>query len=189
MPFENNEENWRHRCDHGFHGNGLHGGKAREGINNKIIKLMNLKSNDIVADFGSGDGFYSAQFAKICEKVFAIDMNAANFKNKFYDDNKIVKLNADICKNLEIPEITHAFFSNSFHDLECQEHILDRVALSLVKQSRITMIEFKLDTSYGPPRNIRFEEKDLVKKIETHGFRKIDGIDLGGHYAVSFVKV
>ncbi|MEJ2249368.1 MAG: methyltransferase domain-containing protein [Candidatus Lokiarchaeota archaeon] len=189
MPFENNEENWRHRWGHGFHGNRMHGGKTREVINNRIIKLMNLKSNDIVADFGSGDGFYSAQFAKICEKVFAIDINAANFKSKYYDDNKIVKLNVDICKNLEIPEITHAFFSNSFHDIECQERILDRIVSSLKEQGRITMIEFKLDTPYGPPKIIRFEEEDLVKKIEAHGFRKIDKIDLGGHYAVSFEKV
>ncbi len=189
MPLDENGKTWRPFNGHGGYGYGAHGGKAREDIKDKIIKLMNLKSSDIVADFGSGDGFYCAQFAKICEKVFAVDLNADNFNNKFYDDTKIIKLNVDICKKREIPEITHAFFSNSFHDMECQESILDRVALSLVKQGRITMIEFKLDTPYGPPKNIRFAEEDLVKKIEAHGFRKINRIDLEGHYAVSFVKI
>lgn len=173
----------------GFGSHGGHGGMNREKIKDGIIDLMKLKAADIVADFGSGDGFYSAQFAKICERVFAVDAHSGNFGSKFYEDPKIVRINVSICRKMDLSGITQAFFSNSFHDMECQDSALDFVASSLPEGGRLTMVEFKMDTLFGPPKNKRFLEEDLVKKVEAHGFRKTGGMDLKKHYAVSFEKV
>lgn len=184
------EETGEHNHGHGGHGHGhwTYGGMSREGIKDDVIRLMDLKSTDVVADLGSGDGFYSSKFAEICEKVYAIDEYSESFRSEFYDNPKIVTMNADVCERLELSGITRVFFSNSFHDMECQEKLLDVITEILPKGGRITMIEFKPDTPFGPPRNIRFSEEDLVNKIEAHGFRKVGSIDLKGHYAVSFEK-
>ncbi len=190
MPYEREEAGERHH-GHGGHGYGhwAHGGMSREGIKDDVMKLMDLKSSDVVADLGSGDGFYSAQFAGVCEKVYAVDEYSESFGSEFYDNPKIVTMNTDACEGLELPGITHVFFSNSFHDMGCQEQLLDVITETLPKGGRMTMIEFKPDTPYGPPRNIRFSEEDLVKKVEAHGFKMIGDIDLKGHYAVSFEKM
>ena len=169
-------------------GRGGHGGIARESFKDGVIQLMGLKPADVVADLGSGDGFYAAGFAAICERVYAVDAYADSFANAYYENPRIIQVVQDVCEGLELPGITHVFFSNSFHDMGCQDRLLDTIAASLAPHCRVTMIEFKLDTPYGPPR-IRFAEEDLVKRVEAHGFARVGSLDLGEHFAVSFERV
>ncbi|MGC8590167.1 MAG: hypothetical protein ACP5LY_06150, partial [Athalassotoga sp.] len=49
-----------------------------------VLKTMQLEMNDVVFDVGSGDGFYSSEFAKVCKAVFSIDEYEKNFESQNY---------------------------------------------------------------------------------------------------------
>ncbi len=161
--------------------------KAR--IADRIISSMALSTIDVVLDVGSGDGYYTSRFAEYCSKVVAIDEYCENLKSEFYSKANIDAVCEDACRwfrEQSVSEITHVFFSNSFHDMVCQGEILSTLAEHLRDGAHIDMIEFHPDTPFGPPRNIRFSREDLKSKVITYGFQEVLYIDLGTHYFVSF---
>ncbi len=163
-------------------------GAFREKIKGPLLEMMKLTSSDIVIDVGSGDGFYSNEFSKVCKQVFSIDEYCKNFESGFYSSSNITTICIDACQGIDIPKATHAFFLNSFHDMKCQDQLLSFLSSILKDEGKLTLVEFKLDAPFGPPKAIRFSEDELVEKIESRGFKKIDRREFEYHYAVSFVK-
>jgi SAM-dependent methyltransferase len=156
---------------------------------NKIIKVIHLSKSDTLLDIGSGDGYYSSRFAELCGKVIAIDKYADVLKNHFYENPVIEVICEDACNWItrnNIEKVTQVFFSNSFHDMPCQEAMLKSFSNKLANGAYLHFIEFKLETSFGPPKNIRFSREDLKAKVEFHGFVETAYIDLDTHYFISF---
>jgi len=165
--------------------------EMKDKILDKIKNSIQLSSNDTLLDIGSGDGYYSSRFAEICNKVIAIDNYSGAFKSKFYGNQKIETVCTDICnwiENADLSKVTRVFFSNSFHDFLCQGVILKKLSAGLPGTAYLYLIEFKLDTMFGPPKNIRFTPEKLKAKIEPFGFMQEAFVDLDTHYFVSFKK-
>ncbi len=163
----------------------------RKSMASEVLKAMNLRAEDTVFDIGSGDGFYSNEFSKVCKAVFAIDEYEKNFENKNYENPKIRKIPQSICewiKKNDFSQANHVFFSNSFHDMECQDEILSALS-SLKKGSYLDMVEFKLTTLFGPPKSIRFSKEMLKAKVEPYGFKEANYLEFENHYFISFERV
>ncbi len=161
-------------------------------IAERVIELMNLSKEDTIFDIGAGDGFYSSKFADLCKKVVSIEAYGKNFEGELYAEDNIVKIEADICEWIKINdfcEATHIFFSNSFHDMECQDGILDKISSSLKKGGHLDLIEFNLKATFGPPKNIRFSKEALKSKVEKYGFEEKEYNDFENHYFISFEKM
>ncbi|MCE4607511.1 MAG: transglutaminase family protein [Caldisphaeraceae archaeon] len=56
---------------------------------------------------------------------------------------------------IPVKDFTYAFFSNSLHDMECREVLIDKLYEILSENGRLAIIEFKPETSFGPPHPIR----------------------------------
>lgn len=164
----------------------------RESMVADVLNVMHLEANDVIFDVGSGDGFYSSEFARICKAVFAIDEYEKNFDDKNYGNEKIKKIPQSVCewiKKNDFSEATHVFFSNSFHDMECQDEILSVISKSLKKGSHLDMVEFNLKALFGPPKNIRFSKEMLKGKVEPYGFKEVNYVEFKNHYFISFEKI
>ncbi|HEU24102.1 MAG: hypothetical protein C0176_04275 [Mesoaciditoga sp.] len=164
----------------------------RNSMSAEVIKALNLGPSDVVFDIGSGDGFYSMNFAKLSSKVYSIDAYEDNFQNPNYSNSKIEKIATDICewiKSNDFSDASHVFFSNSFHDIECQDGILKILSKSLKKGSHLDMVEFKLETQFGPPKSFRFSKEMLKSKVEPYGFKEVNYIEFEYHYFISFEKI
>jgi predicted RNA methylase len=158
-----------------------------------IESLVSPREGDILVDFGSGDGFYALKFAPLVGsgKIYAYELNnrgadsiRKNLTDRGISNVKIVE--KDICY-ADLPEkFNKAFFSNVFHDLDCQDTLLFR--FSGMKGLEITFIEFKTDTPFGPPENIRFSQQKLKEKLETHGFVLDREIEFEYHYAQRYLR-
>lgn len=161
-------------------------------IFNRIVKEMPLSTSDTLLDVGSGDGYYSSKFAEVCGKVIAIDQYADGSKNDFYANPSIEFICEDACAWIahnQLEKVTQVFFSNSFHDMRCQDAILKSFANKLENGASLNMIEFKLDTPFGPPQSIRLSREELKAKVESYGFMEKAYIDLTTHYFISFKLV
>jgi predicted RNA methylase len=148
-----------------------------------ILKSMAIREDDVVADVGAGDGYYAALFSKRCSKVYAIEVDksaAALITAKKL--NGVVVLNMDICQGWPVDDATYAFFSNSFHDLDCKEKLIAEMSKRLVKPARIAMIEFKQDTPFGPPASIRLSTDELDKLMKRGEFHLMGRQDFRFHY-------
>ena len=161
-------------------------------IADQLIKSMVLSKSDVVLDVGSGDGYYSSRFAEHSGKVIAIDEYCEGLKGDFYAKPNIETFCGDACrwfKNHDLSDVTHVFFSNSFHDMSCQEEILSDLSTKLHGGTHLDIIEFHPDAPFGPPINIRFSGEELKAKVEAHGFKEEWYIDLETHYFISFKKL
>ncbi len=166
--------------------------EIRSKIVDDVIQSMNLSKNDVVFDIGSGDGFYSSKFADLSKKVYSIDEFEDNFQSEYYLKNNITTIPQNVCDWLKTNDFSEAdcvFFSNSFHDMECQEQILKKIQTSLKKGRYLDLIEFNLSANFGPPVNIRFSKEMLKSKVESYGFKEVKYLEFENHYFISFQKI
>ena len=178
----------------------IHGGQGRQhgsleskaAIADRLLATMDLGPADVVFDIGSGDGYYSSRFADRCGAVVSVEAYAEALEGAYYRGANIEKRGVDVCAHLaelEWKRAAHVFFSNSFHDMECQDEILATLSRELRDGASLDLIEFHPDTPFGPPRHIRYSKEALKTKVEPYGFREKASFDLGTHYFVSFERV
>ncbi len=176
---------------HSIHGR-QHGSiELKSNIADQILNIMNLTSSDIVLDVGSGDGYYTSRFSVQCKKVIAVDEYCEGFESEFYKKPNVEVLCKNACDwfiKAELSQITHVFFSNSFHDMDCQKEILSSLSQRLRVNAHIDMIEFFPDTPFGPPKSIRFSREALKSFVESYGFKEKSYLALNTHYFISFEK-
>ncbi|WPR75989.1 class I SAM-dependent methyltransferase [Algoriphagus sp. NG3] len=88
-----------------------------------LIEKLKLKANDVLADFGSGTGIFAMEAAKVCKKVFAVDISS---KMLAYSNNKAIQnsiTNIEFCNsgflNFKIDDESLNFATStfSFHHL------------------------------------------------------------------------
>jgi SAM-dependent methyltransferase len=166
--------------------------EAKAAIADRLIEAMKLDGGDTLVDLGSGDGYYSSRFAAKCAKVVAVDASSEVLKSEYYRKDNIAAVGADVCawaKTFDWGLVAHVFFSNSFHDMSCQNELLSVFSAKLRPGAHLDLIEFHLDTPFGPPRSIRFSKEQLKALVEPRGFEEKASFDLETHYFVSFEKV
>ncbi|MDP7975768.1 MAG: class I SAM-dependent methyltransferase [TACK group archaeon] len=178
---------------HPFHARHWVNDEARDRIipTDQVISLMKIGKDDVIVDVGSGNGYYTIKFALLCSRVYGID---AGYSARDLEELKekaaslglsnVEFLRADACDGLDVHDYTHVFFSNSYHDLRCQEELLDKIRAN----SKVTLIEFKPDSPFGPPSFKKISKEKLVERFSRHGFTLLDSRDFQYHYAVTFQK-
>lgn len=165
--------------------------EAKSAIADRLLEAMKLGGDDIVVDLGSGDGYYASRFAERCGKVVAVDASSEALKSEYYRKGNIETVCADVCawaNSFAWEGIAQVFFSNSFHDMSCQDGLLSAFSAKLRPGARLSLIEFHPETPFGPPRSIRFSKERLKALVEPRGFEEKTSFDLGTHYYISFEK-
>lgn len=70
---------------------------------NELLKLLNVTDCDVLVDFGSGSGVFAIEAAKVCKKVYAVDISQNMLS---------LARNKAICSNVENIEFVHSGFLN-----------------------------------------------------------------------------
>ncbi|NNM67292.1 MAG: hypothetical protein HKM06_04685 [Spirochaetales bacterium] len=158
----------------------------------KVIEALQLSDGDTVFDVGSGDGFYSSAFALKAKSVWSFDERMHVFEGDYYRQDKIQTVAGNFCTWIDVHGFagaTQVFFSNSFHDMTCQEKILKKISQTLPAGCFLNLVEFHLATNFGPPREIRFSPDQLKSKVEEYGLKLESQLDLETHYFHRYKKV
>jgi ubiquinone/menaquinone biosynthesis C-methylase UbiE len=166
-----------------------------------IIGQVELKKGQVVADFGSGAGFYSVAAARLVGDegaVYSVDIMPdrlavtqssaahAGLKN-------ITVVQHDLEKpitGLDAATFDLVIISNILHQVSSREVVV-RNAYSLLKTGgKLLVVEWKKGFSvFGPKASIRVgehEARDLVHKL---GFKPLRNLEAPGfHYAILFEK-
>ena len=114
-----------------------------------VIKSLKLKSSDIVADFGSGSGYFTRLIAPECSLVYAIDI-----QKEMHDINKFIleKNNINNVKfilgeskktNLPKNKIDILIMVDVYHELEFPYEIMSSIYNILKKNGKVVLVEYK----------------------------------------------
>jgi len=157
----------------------------------EVLSCMNLSVKDVVVDVGAGNGYYAMAFAKLVSKVYALDASYGEEELKQLKGqaqaegiNNLEFVARDACQGLGVDHFTHAFFSNSFHDMRCRESLIEEISHQTAK---VTFVEFKPWTPFGPPPFRRISKEKLVELLSKYGYSPSCQKDFSYHYAVTFI--
>lgn len=166
------------------------------------IKQFELREGMVVADLGSGTGFYTMEAAKIVGdegRVYAIDVqkdfldrikNSANSERLF--NIEVIWGDVENLGGTKLADVSvdAVILSNIFFQVEEKENLILEAKRILRPEGRILFVDWS--GSYGglgPEAESIFTEDQALKLFEKKGFvvdKKIEAGD--NHYGIIFKK-
>lgn len=167
-------------CHHLCH----HRGRFDE--NELLSFFQDLKGECSVLDLGCGDGFFTKMFLKKCREVVGVDLDDSYFKD--LNSLGIKTYKADIC-SFNQGKYDLIFMSNVFHGIvrSCNESFYEN--LYQMSKRYVAILDFKMDTTFGPPKRIRIPKEKVVEIFQSHGFKLAKEKDLRTHFLLLFEKI
>src|SRR5450759_992693 len=146
-----------------------------------VVMALDLKSNDTIADIGSGTGYFARRFANHAGKVYAVDI-----------DEKLLEIARDASlPNLEtvlaapddprLPpaKIDTIFFCDVLHHIDNRPAYYAKLAKALKTGGRIVVIDFyKKDLPVGPPPSMKLSAEEIILEFRNAGFALAKRLDI-----------
>lgn len=165
---------------------------------NEVIEKLSIKSGDIIADIGSGGGYYAFKFAQLVGssgKIFAIDIRPyfleyirKHAKNENIDNIKTI-LSIDDQFILSNNGVDLVFMRNVCHHLENRVSYFKKIAPYLKSNGKIVIIDYTPEGNrqgHGPPGHF-VDPKDLIEELKHAGFQPKEKLNfLPGQFFIIF---
>lgn len=143
----------------------------------RVIAALELKRGHVVADIGSGTGYFTIRLAKsgTLSKVYAADveplMGTYVRKRAAAEGlSNVVALQAAVdTPNLPEP-VDLVLIVNTYHHIGNREVYFRRLAKSLKSGGRVAIIDFKPDSPEGPPKEFRFPPEKFKAEMSKAGY-------------------
>ncbi len=146
-----------------------------------VMTALAIKPGEVIADIGAGSGYFTFRLAHHVGdkgKVYAVDVSPdmilhINRRIRELHVGNVVSVLSDPDDPL-LPDgsIDRFFFSESWHHIENQTKYLALMKRMLKPGGQVVMIDFhKKDLPVGPPRQMKIATEDLIKEMQSHGFR------------------
>lgn len=146
----------------------------------EVIQALALKPDAVIADIGSGTGYFSARFANMVPKgrVYGVDT-----------EPDMVKYLADRAKREGLKNITAVagapgdprlpekvdliIMVDVFHHVGDRDRYFRRLRDSLKPGGRIAIIDFRMDSPDGPPKSARIAPDRVKTEMKGAGYALI----------------
>ncbi len=143
----------------------------------EVIQALKLKPDAVIADIGSGTGYFSARFANMVPKgrVYGLDT-----------EPDMVKYLADRAKREGLKNITAVqarpgdprlpekadvvILVDVYHHIDNRETYFRQLQSSLKPGGRLAVIDFKMDSPEGPPKAARIAPEQVKAELQRAGY-------------------
>ncbi len=159
-----------------------------------ILNEAGVTKGMIIADLGSGPGFFTIPMAQMTgEKglVYAVDSNQTmlnglkeNIAKSEVNPNIIKIVNSDVC-HTGIPKesVDLVLFANVLHEVEDKKAFFQEVRRISKPTAYIVDVDWKkIQTEHGPPFKERLSEDEANRVLAENGFSVIKQIDVGPYH-------
>jgi ubiquinone/menaquinone biosynthesis C-methylase UbiE len=147
----------------------------------EVIMALGLREGEIIADIGAGSGYFTfrlAQHVGANGRVYAVDVSPDMivFMNRRIRDLQL----KNVITVLAVPDdpllmnssIDRFFICDTWHHIQNQTQYLELMKKMLRPGGQVIMIDFhKKETPVGAPMEMRIAREDLVRQMESNGFR------------------
>ena len=172
-----------------------------------IVDQMGLTPGQSVADVGTGPGFMLPYLSRAVGDIGTV--YAEDIQQDFLDQAKIrantlalknVKFVVGIDRDPKLPAntLSGVLILDVYHHFDYPEAMLSHIRDSLVSDGKLVIVEYykrrgSMPNGGDPDRpitHIRLDEDDLIREVETNGFKVADKHELvpKSQYIVTFVK-
>ena len=143
----------------------------------EVIQALALKPDAIIADIGSGTGYFAARFANMVPKgrVYGVDT-----------EPDMVKYLADRAKREGLKNLTAIagkpgdprlpekadliILVDVYHHVEDRDRYFRELQKSLKPGGRVAIIDFRMDSPEGPPKNARIAPDQVKTEFKRAGY-------------------
>lgn len=146
----------------------------------EVMEALGIRPGEVIADIGAGAGYFTLRLAHHVGaegRVYAVDISPDMIRHlhrRVRDSglrnvSPILALPADPL----LPEPVDRFVVvDVWHHVDDQAGYLARMKALLKPGGQVVMIDFhKRDLPVGPPVGMKIAREDLIRQMETHGFR------------------
>lgn len=142
-----------------------------------VIDALALKPDAVIADLGAGTGYFAARLANMLPKatVYAVDVEpemvkylGERAKREGLKNLKPVAARAD---DARLPaKVDLVLLVDVYHHIENRERYFRTLAASIKPGGRVAVIDFRLDSPEGPPREARIAPDKVKAELSAAGY-------------------
>ncbi len=159
-------------------------GRDEEQKPDEIVRTMNLKSGDVVADLGAGTGYFTRRLAKTVAplgKVYAVDIQpemlsllADNMKKAGVRNVVPVRAETDDPK-LPPESLDWILLVDVYHELQQPKATLAKMRAALKPGGRVAVVEYRLEglTALHIREEHRMSTEQVIAEWGPAGFRLV----------------
>ncbi|GGE52691.1 methyltransferase type 11 [Pullulanibacillus camelliae] len=145
----------------------------------EILALLGLERGDVVADLGSGNGFFTVPIAQKTETtVYAVDIEPKMLEGlKVYADQEEVKNIQTVTSDLidiDLPDdsVDKIFSSLVMHEVSDLNAMLSEMKRILRVNGKLLILDWEaVEMNEGPPLKIRIPSEKLKALFEEQQFQ------------------
>jgi SAM-dependent methyltransferase len=143
----------------------------------QVIEALALRPDAVVADIGAGTGYFAARLSKMLPKgrVYAVDVepDMVKYLGERAKREGLKNLVAVVAspEDARLPEKVDVIsLVDVYHHIEDREPYFRRLGASLKPGGRLVVIDFRLDSPEGPPRNARIAPEHVKTELAKAGY-------------------
>lgn len=143
-----------------------------------VIEALALKPDAVIADLGAGTGYFAARLANMLPRgtVYAADVEpemvkylGERAKRERLKNLKPVAARAD---DARLPaKVDLVLLVDVYHHIESRERYFRKLGASIKPGGRLAVIDFRLDSPEGPPREARIAPERVKTELSAAGYR------------------
>ncbi len=143
----------------------------------ELVAALAPAKDDIVADFGSGTGFYTDDIAPHVETVYAVDLQEEmheRYREKGIPEN-VQFVTSDVTDlPFDDDQLDAVFSTMTYHEF-ASDAAIDELVRVIGEGGRVVVADWSADGAgeSGPPTDERYAERDAVDALEAAGFEVI----------------
>ena len=143
----------------------------------EVIDALALKPDSVIADIGSGTGYFAVRFAHMAPKgrVYGVDVEPDMVKylaeRAKREDLKNLTAVAGTPDDPRLPEKADlVIMVNVFHHIGDRERYFRNLRGSLKPNGRLAIIDHSMESREGPPRSARIAPERVMSELKSAGY-------------------
>lgn len=125
--------------------------RAETELPDEVVKQMNLKPSDVVADIGAGTGYFTFRMAPLVKqgKVYAVDIQPEMLsiiesrKKQFKADNVVTIQGTETDTKLPPASVDVVLFVDAYHEFSYPREMMKSIVKGLKLGGRVIQIEYR----------------------------------------------
>jgi predicted methyltransferase len=143
----------------------------------EVIQALKLKPDAVVADIGSGTGYFSVRLAHMVPKGRVYGLDTEPDMVKYLTDrakraglNNLRAVQAKPGSPMLPEQADLVILVDVYHHIDNREQYFHQLQKSLKPGGRLAVIDFRLDSPEGPPKAARIAPEQVKAELQRAGY-------------------
>jgi ubiquinone/menaquinone biosynthesis C-methylase UbiE len=163
----------------------------------EVMKSLNLKPGDVIADIGAGTGYFTRRFAKAVSpggQALGLEIVSSNVESMKRDADRLgldtykARLVEPDDPGFEPGSVDIVFLCDAYHHLRNRVEYFKKVSRGLKKDGRVVIVDFyNKRMAVGPPPSHTVAKAVVLEEMKAAGYKLLNDKDfLSYQYYLEF---